>query len=47
MASTDAREHLVAALLRRAGRRYAEDAGIRLGNKPAPLYRVDAPVQAA
>jgi DNA-binding transcriptional regulator YhcF (GntR family) len=30
----------VRALLRAAGRTYAEEAGIRLANKPAPLYRL-------
>lgn len=34
------REETVRALLRVAGRTYAEEAGIRLADKPAPLYRL-------
>ena len=33
-------KHVVAALLERAGRTYADDARIRLADTPAPLYRL-------
>jgi hypothetical protein len=33
-------KHVVAALLERAGRTYADDAGIRIADTPAPLYRL-------
>src|SRR6185295_15647150 len=33
-------KHVVAALLERAGRTYADDAGIRITDTPAPLYRL-------
>jgi endonuclease III len=34
------RERVVQVLLERFGRRYAEDAGIRLADKPGPLYQL-------
>jgi hypothetical protein len=37
---TDTGTQVVAALLERAGNTYADDAGIRVADKPAPLYRL-------
>jgi hypothetical protein len=37
---TDSGKRVVAALLERAGNTYADDAGIRVTDKPAPLYRL-------
>jgi hypothetical protein len=37
---TDSGKRVVVALLERAGNTYADDAGIRVTDKPAPLYRL-------
>jgi hypothetical protein len=40
MAASPSSDALVAELLQRFGRTYAQEAGIRLADQPAPLYQL-------